>query len=211
MDNVVESWSADIPCASTSFIIPDGCRDLICLERPSQAPQWFISPLQSSIHTAQQQPGSCLTGFRMHPGTAIQSANLLAQVKYLDPDEVASSEMLSNFTARSKNLTDALTCLARNNSIPNAARELGVGVRSLQRLVQGQTGQPPAFWRQLARIRDAGRQVGGDAPLADIAFDTGFSDQSHMNREFRRWFGVSPKVFSEYPRLMEQLDAAGYG
>ncbi len=210
MDNVVESWSADIPCASTSFIIPDGCRDLICLERPTQAPHWFISPLQSSIHATQQQAGSRLTGFRLHPGTAIQCIELLAQVKGLRPEDVASDQMLGEFTARSKNLIDALACLARNTSIPNAAHELGVGMRSLQRLVQGQTGQSPTFWRQLARIRAAGRRVGGGAPLADIAFDTGFSDQSHMNREFRRWFGVSPKVLAENPRLMEQLDAPGY-
>ena len=211
MDNVVESWSADIACASTSFIIPDGCRDLICLERPRQAPQWFISPLQSSIHSAQQQAGNRLTGFRLHPGTTIQCTELLVQVRDQGPDDVTSDQMLGEFTARSGNLTDALACLARNTSIPNAARELGVGVRSLQRLVQGQTGQSPTFWRQLARIRAAGRRLGGGAPLADIAFDTGFSDQSHMNREFRRWFGVSPKVFSENPRLMEQLDANGYG
>ncbi len=211
MATIIENWTADIPIAATSFIIPDGCRDLICLQRPGKAAKWFISALQCTIHVAHQHAGSRLTGFRLYPGTSIQGIELLAQVENQDPGGVNDRHSLDEFTTRSENLTDALNCLTQSQSIAITARHLGVCLRSLQRLVQHETGQTPTFWRQLARVRGAGRLLGNDLPLAEISLDAGFSDQAHMNREFRRWFGVSPKVFSQTPRLMEQLDAAGYG
>jgi len=200
-----------MPEAATSFIVPDGCRDLICLQRTGHPPKWFISALQSTIHVARHRAGSRLTGFRLYPGTTIRGGLLLAQLEDQDPGEVSGSLVLNAFTTRSENLSDALECLAQPQAIAVTARHLGVSLRSLQRMVQRETGRPPAFWRQLARVRDAGRRIGTDMPLADLALEAGYSDQAHMSRDFRRWFGASPKVFSQTPRLREQLEAAGYG
>lgn len=43
--------------------------------------------------------------------------------------------------------------------------------------------------RRLQRARDMIRM---GEPLAEIAADTGFSDQSHLNRQFKKAFGVKP-------------------
>ncbi|SDP11937.1 transcriptional regulator, AraC family [Phyllobacterium sp. YR620] len=43
--------------------------------------------------------------------------------------------------------------------------------------------------RRLQRARDMIRM---GEPLAEIAVDTGFSDQSHLNRQFKKAFGVTP-------------------
>lgn len=37
--------------------------------------------------------------------------------------------------------------------------------------------------------------AGTDVPLAEIALATGFSDQSHLSRRFRNYFGISPSAF----------------
>lgn len=53
-------------------------------------------------------------------------------------------------------------------------------------------GLPPHAWLIQARVRRAKERIlAGDA-LATVAADCGFSDQSHMNRQFRRILGVTP-------------------
>lgn len=36
-----------------------------------------------------------------------------------------------------------------------------------------------------------------DQPIAEIAFDLGYTDSSNFTRAFRRWLGVSPQAFRE--------------
>jgi AraC-like DNA-binding protein len=38
----------------------------------------------------------------------------------------------------------------------------------------------------------AGRSLGG---IAEVAYDTGFTDQSHLNRHFKRLVGVTPRQY----------------
>ncbi|GHD80496.1 helix-turn-helix transcriptional regulator [Vogesella fluminis] len=50
---------------------------------------------------------------------------------------------------------------------------------------------PHAYWSQ-HRLQMARRLLRGDAPLADIAQQCGFADQSHLTRAFKRQFGLPP-------------------
>mgnify|MGYP001610126007 FL=1 len=64
----------------------------------------------------------------------------------------------------------------------------------LARAFTAQTGIPPhAFLVQL-RLGRAKDLLGTPMRLADIAAETGFSDQSHLTRRFKRQFGVTPGV-----------------
>ena len=38
----------------------------------------------------------------------------------------------------------------------------------------------------------------GDLTIAQVAYILGFSHQSHLNRHFKRWLGITPKVFVEH-------------
>ena len=65
------------------------------------------------------------------------------------------------------------------------------------RVFRQATGLPPHAWlkqRRLARARTMLRQ--GGAPL-NVAFDLGFADQSHLSRQFKQAYGVTP---GEYRR-----------
>jgi AraC-like DNA-binding protein len=59
---------------------------------------------------------------------------------------------------------------------------------------------PQRFLRKL-RLRIASRAlVYTDESLSDIALSSGFADQSHFSREFRRQFGRTPREYREHYR-----------
>ncbi len=65
----------------------------------------------------------------------------------------------------------------------------------LNRAFRAQVGLPPHEFQNQLRIEKAGKLISQNKPLAEIALETGFSDQSHFNRFFKRYTGVTPKRF----------------
>ncbi len=58
------------------------------------------------------------------------------------------------------------------------------------------TGLTPHAYLLQRRIQEARRLIGLGTPLAEVAFASGFADQSHMTRLFVRNFGVSPGAYA---------------
>lgn len=79
--------------------------------------------------------------------------------------------------------------------LQDAAAELGVSVRQMQRIFRHETGLSPVSWRMLARLRDARDMiVQTQNAFADIAADCGFFDQSHFVRAYKAWTGATPSA-----------------
>ena len=77
-------------------------------------------------------------------------------------------------------------------SIVAIADGLGVGATTATRAFRAAFGIPPHAYVLGRRLEIArGRLLAGQA-LADVAFETGFSDQAHLTNRFRRFQGVSP-------------------
>jgi AraC-like DNA-binding protein len=53
-------------------------------------------------------------------------------------------------------------------------------------------GTSPDRYRTLRRLALARSAIERGLPLAEAAFDAGFSDQSHMTRQFKRAYGMTP-------------------
>ncbi len=64
-------------------------------------------------------------------------------------------------------------------------------IRTFQKTV-GMT--PYAYASQIKVIRARNMLLSGN-PISDTAFESGFSDQAHMTREFKKIFGVTPGKF----------------
>jgi AraC-like DNA-binding protein len=60
------------------------------------------------------------------------------------------------------------------------------------RLFTQASGLPPHAWRTQLRLQRSLAPLRAGATVADVASATGFSDQSHFTRHFRRMFGVPP-------------------
>lgn len=81
------------------------------------------------------------------------------------------------------------------DSIGGLAAELGVSRYQLIRAFKGQFGLTPEDYRRQLRIERARAMLTGRGRLAEIAIASGFADQSHMTREFRRLTGISPAAY----------------
>lgn len=63
-------------------------------------------------------------------------------------------------------------------------------------LFKQSTGLSPHQYVIQRRVERAKRLlIEGELAIADIALQVGFAHQSHLNRHFKRWVGVTPKVF----------------
>ncbi|WP_299790607.1 AraC family transcriptional regulator [uncultured Marivita sp.] len=83
--------------------------------------------------------------------------------------------------------------LENNPGLETVARAAGVTTFHFARAFRATTGQTPHQYlieRRLARAREL--LALGDLPLAEIAYDCGFSSQAHMTTVFRKHMGVTP-------------------
>jgi AraC-like DNA-binding protein len=84
---------------------------------------------------------------------------------------------------------------ARNIGLDELAAVAGIGKFRLVRLVRERTGLPPHALQIAHRIRTARRLLEAGETIAATAAATGFVDQSHLHRHFRRSLGVTPGAY----------------
>ncbi len=82
--------------------------------------------------------------------------------------------------------------LATGRPIRAAAAAEGVSREHFSRRFARQAGVAPQTWRIIRRLNEARRRLRLDEPIAGLAADLGFADQSHLGRLFRQAFGVTP-------------------
>jgi len=212
MENTaIASWSITAGTAIEADILPDGCRDLILCVPPDTPPRWMLSPLDRRVRKAQVKRGTMLHGFRLRPGLLFDEAAVLGILNANPPVIESGLDILGSHARQSTVINDALDSLAsRDMSVRNTAATLGMSTRQLQRLMIAETGQTPLFWHRLARARRAARALYGAASLTDVAYDFGYYDQSHMNREFCCWFGLTPKQLRLRSDWLPLITAPGY-
>jgi len=73
------------------------------------------------------------------------------------------------------------------------AAQLGLSETYFSHAFKASTGIPPSRWQMEARIRKIKALLCSEnATLAEIAVSTGFSDQAHLTRTFKRLVGLTP-------------------
>ncbi|MGE0312775.1 MAG: helix-turn-helix domain-containing protein [Lautropia sp.] len=94
----------------------------------------------------------------------------------------------------------ALRAFARDPSAARVAavqRASGLGAAQFIRRFEAAVGLTPKRYARVLRLRTLLSRIAVDAPRdwAGIAADSGFSDQSHLVREFRRMTGLTPTAY----------------
>jgi AraC-type DNA-binding domain-containing proteins len=84
---------------------------------------------------------------------------------------------------------------AEDLSIETLAALAGFSPYHFIRVFAAETGLPPHAYLNQARVRRARDLLAGGWSIAAAAAETGFSDQSHLTRHFKRIHGMTPGQF----------------
>ena len=116
---------------------------------------------------------------RGHPGPGARPAGLA-----LHPGEL------------SPGIRAAVTYIEANFAEPITLAELsqlaGLSLHRFVTVFRGQVGIPPHQFVCRTRIGQARALLRQGLPPAAVAVDTGFCDQSHLSRHFKRFCGTTP-------------------
>jgi AraC-like DNA-binding protein len=76
--------------------------------------------------------------------------------------------------------------------VQQITHQLGISIRQAERKFNESVGFSPKLFSRLVRFHSSLKFSGTDHSLTDIAYSSGYFDQSHFIREFRQFSGMSP-------------------
>ncbi len=84
-----------------------------------------------------------------------------------------------------------------NIRIEALAEETNISLRQLQRQFKSQIGVSPKHYLQMARMNEVQRLLTGlkELSFTELAYHTGYADQAHFIRDFKRLTGEKPTIF----------------
>ena len=88
-----------------------------------------------------------------------------------------------------------LSRLADPPSLDELSELTGLGQFALLRAFRAETGLPPHAYLNQVRVRRARRLLDRGLTPAEVAACTGFADQAHLTRHFKRVVGVPPRAY----------------
>ena len=130
---------------------------------------------------------------------------LKSSISFVRRHEIIEDYLRDRITPKN-NTENILSCAVRllietNGviSIERLAKEVGYGTRYLRQLFTDYIGHSSKELANMIRMKKTLQCLldNPDQKLSDIAIKYGFSDQSHMNREFKKYMGVTSRIIKE--------------
>ena len=85
----------------------------------------------------------------------------------------------------------------QNISLDQLAAQVHLSPFHFLRVFKEEFGLPPHAYLTQTRVLRAKQLLSVGNPIAQIALDVGFVDQSHLNKHFKRIVGVTPKQYAD--------------
>jgi AraC-like DNA-binding protein len=92
---------------------------------------------------------------------------------------------------------------AENVPLETLARVAGLSPFHFHRVFSEQVGMPPHAFQTQVRVARAKALLRSGAPIPRAAAETGFADQSHLNRLFKRLVGVTPGRYRAGSKIVQ--------
>ena len=100
--------------------------------------------------------------------------------------------------------------LVGRTSLHDVAEACGLSMSYFSRAFRASTGWTPHSWLQAQRIdRARGLLLDARLPLADVALQSGFADQSHFSRVFKSTAGQTPGAWRAMHAIKAPLELSG--
>jgi AraC-like DNA-binding protein len=196
-DDDIERVSAAFICGATARPIcvagdsVDGCIEV-------SMPPWVALQLMPELSTAHRVPVDAVQIL----GDADECADIICGANDLS----IAGGVISNWLARKLVQQEQRQCrpeivwawrrIAQHGhatSVRLLANEIQWSERHFTNQFRAATGLKPKMAMRLSRFQSAHSQVtASEKRLGEIAYDCGYADQSHMNREFLEFAGISP-------------------
>lgn len=219
-------WLARDNSDSAHPILPDGCVDVVFeigrttgLRAYGPATRKAICEVSPGRHYLGIcfRPGQARHFLDVPPGEFTDGNLSLAALAGLVAEELADdiasgsvfhrldaalAACIARQPATADRIDRALELIDRNSGlvpIETLASTLGLSRRQLERRFLDVVGMPPKAYAGIRRWQHALvlLRMQPTLPLATLALNAGYSDQSHMTREFRCLVGQPPRAFAD--------------
>jgi AraC-like DNA-binding protein len=202
-------WEHKAEFDEETVVVPDGCRDILLKAPPLAAASVVATDWDNCARTVQLTAGQQLCGFRLCPGLSPDALDV-SELRANKSDIAGYINQLAGLSQERIELIDQLS--NPHVSIEGVAKAAGVCVRTLQRELKRHKLPRSDYWRLLARARRAVSVMQKEnVSLTELALICGYSDQAHMTRDFRRWFGVTPVAMRQNLMLLSEVLQPGLG
>ncbi|MBO2449758.1 helix-turn-helix domain-containing protein [Actinomadura barringtoniae] len=208
-----QELSRDADGPFEQLVVPDGCIDLIWWAGEGKIQ---VAGPDTRSNLAGLKPGDRLIAVRFRPGMAAPTLGVPADavrdgrlpLRDLWGDAAdrlgdlltASADPQAALTAAVLNRTSAsgpvdpiarplVTALAEG-TVREAAHSLGLGERQLRRRTMAAFGYSPKTLQRVLRFQRALKLARAGHPFADVAYETGYTDQAHLAHEVRDLAGT---------------------
>ena len=88
--------------------------------------------------------------------------------------------------------------LTENVSLDELAAHAAMSPYHMLRVFRKATGMPPHVYRTQQRLIRAKALLNAGVPIVEVAAQTGFTDQSHLTRRFKRAYGIPPGEYARH-------------
>lgn len=159
-------------------------------------PDPLLCAMGRAIKAAYEQ-GGVFSRLYIESLTSAIAAHLLHHYSDRQPAIRETIEGLSR--AKFQQVTDYIHAhLDQNLGLSELAQVAGMSPHYFSRLFKQSTGMSPHQYVVKCRIDRAKVLLkSGRMAIADVAYAVGFANQSHLNRQFKKVLGITPKAYAQ--------------
>lgn len=220
-------WIGEDEHTESFGVVPDGCVDLVmrCSGKQTAVTQTYGSSTQ--YNELKIAPSHRYIGLRFQPGQAAHFTDVpVFQLTNTFSDEysaftaslgvvmeqethsqvfeqlnLACWHWLSHCPPKQDYMDEIISKLIQQPFIrlSEFCKTYGVSERKLQRHFQHRIGLSPKMFLRIQRAHNLHTCLNDSShtPLSEMAYAAGYSDQSHMQREIKLFFGQTPKALKD--------------